>query len=328
MSRSGLYAQLGMAAESTVGTYATPTRFLEFLSESIELTVERVEFFGIRAGLRTQRADRFVSGKRMVGGELNFGAVMDRGFGLPLAYAFGGGTVATSTPSGGTNTRDHVITQTLNYGRALTVQIGRPDTAGTVNPMSYLGMKCTEATLATEVDGLCTLNMTMVGHDEAQGQSLASASYPSTQSLLSWVGGTFSLAGSSLDVRDFTFTVNHGLDTERFLQRSGGTLMKEPIEAAQAEVSGSFTVEFESLTQYNRYVNGTTATLAGTWQGSTIEGSFVYQLAVGMPAVRFDGETPKVGGPEILSLNVPFRALVSGTLSPYTITYRTTDTAF
>jgi hypothetical protein len=91
-------------------------------------------------------------------------------------------------------------------------------------------------------------------------------------------------------------------------------------------VTGSFTVEFESLTQYNRYVNGTEASLAGTWQGSSIEGAFVYEVAVTMPAVRFDGITPNVGGPDILEMEVPYKALVSsGTLSPYVVRYRTTD---
>lgn len=327
MSRSGLWSQIGMVAESTVGTYAVPTRFLEFVSESIQMTVERVESTALRSSNRTLRSGRWVTGKRSISGEVVF-EVADRGFALPLAYAFGGGTWSVATPSGGTNSRDFTIQQTLNYGRALTMQIGRPDTAGTVQPFSYLGVKCTEATLSSDVDGLLQLSMSVAAHDEATGQSLASASYPTTQTLLSWVGGTFSLAGSALDVKSMSVTVNHGLNTDRYFQRgTGGTLMKEPIEAAMAEVSGSFVVEFESLTQYNRYVNGTEASLAGTWQGSNIEGALNYELAFTIPTTRFDGETPNVGGPDILELTVPFKGLVSsGTLSPYTVRYRTTDT--
>jgi hypothetical protein len=327
MSRSGLWSQIGMVAESTVGTYATPTRFLEFVSESISMTVERVESQALRSGNRTLRSSRWVTGKRSISGDVVF-EVADRGFGLPLSYAFGGGTFSIATPSGGTNSRDQTFIQTLNYGRALTLQVGRPDTAGTVQPFSYLGAKVTEASLSSDVDGLLQLSMSVTAHDEATGQTLASASYPTTQTLLSWVGGTFSLAGAALDVKSLNFTVNHGLFTDRYFQRgTGGTLMKEPIEAAMAEVTGSFTVEFESITQYNRYVNGTEASLAGTWQGSVIEGSLSYELAVTMPAVRFDGITPNVGGPDILEMEVPYKALVSsGTLSPYTVRYRTTDT--
>ena len=326
MSRSGLWSQIGFGVESTVGTSATPTRFLEFVSESLKLTIERIESKAIRAQTRTLRSDRWTAGKRSVSGDLVF-EVADRGFGIPLAYAFGGGTWSIATPSGGTNTRDITITQTLNFGRALTVQVGRPDTAGTTNPFTYLGCKVTEASISSGTDGFLELNMSFVGHDEQTGVALAAVSYPATQSLLSWVGGTFQFAGAALDVKDFTFNVNHGLATERyFLRSTSGTLMKEPIEAAMAEVGGQFTVEFESLTQYNRFVNGTTGGLAGTWQGSTIEGSFTYQLVVNCPAVRFDGETPNVGGPDILELSAPYKALVSGTLSPYTVTYRTTDT--
>lgn len=326
MSRSGLWSQIGMVAETTVGTYAVPTRFLEFVSESVQLTVERVESKAIRSSTRTLRADRWVTGKRSVSGQVAF-EVADRGFGLPLAYAFGGGTWSMATPAGGTLTRDITIVQTLNFGRALTLQIGRPDTAGTVNPFSYLGVKVTDASLSSDVDGLLTLSTTLTSIDEQTGVALAAVSYPATQGLLSWVGGTFSLSGASLDVKSFTFNVSHGLDTNRYLHRSsGGTLRKEAIEASMAEVSGSFTVEFESLTQYNRYVNGTTGTLAGTWQGGTTEAGTLYQLSVGIPVARYDGQTPNVGGPDILEMQVPFVGLASGTLSPYNLVYRTTDT--
>jgi hypothetical protein len=326
MSRSGLYSQFGMVAESTVGTYATPTRFLEFNTEGLQLTIDRIESQALRSGQRFQRAGRWIPGKHQIAGPVTF-EVQDRGFGLLLAHCFGGGTWSMSTPSGGTNTRDITITAGTAYGRALTVQIGKPDVAGTVNPYSYLGCKVTEASLSSEVDGHLMLEPSFVGMAEVTTQSLATASYPATQLPLSWVGGTFSIAGAALDVKSFSVNHNQGLFTDRYFQRStGGSLMKEPIEAAIAEVTGSFTTEFESLTQYNRYVNGTEASLAGTWQGTTIEGSFVYQLSIGMSAVRYDGETPTVGGPDILQLTMPFKALASGTLSPYTMVYRTTDT--
>ena len=326
MSRSGLWSQLGFGVETTVGTAVTPTRFLEFESESVDLTVDRIESKAVRSSQRTQRADRWVLGKRSVAGAVSM-EVSDRGFGLPLAYAFGGGTATITTPSGGTATRDMAIVQALNYGRALTMQIGRPDIAGTINPFTYIGAKVTEASLSSDVDGLLQLSMTFTAMDEQTGVALAAVSYPATQGLLSWVGGTFSLAGSALDVKAFSFQVNHGLNVNRFLTRSSaGTIVKEPIEGAMAEVSGSFTVEFESLTQYNRYVNGTLGTLAGTWQGGTTEAGTNYQLTLNIPAARFDGNTPNVGGPDILELTVPFRGLASGTLSPYTLTYRTSDT--
>lgn len=327
MSRSGIWAQIGYGVESTVGTYATPTRFLEMVSESMQLQVDRVESRAIRSATRTLRSNRWVTGRRSISGSVVH-EVADRGFGLPLAAAFGGGTWAIATPSGGTATRDVTITQGTNYGRGMTVQVGRPDTSGTVNAFSYLGCKVNSAELSSSVDGILSLSMSMVGIDETTGQSLASVSYPSTQSLLSWVGGTFNFGGAALDVKDFSLSVSHGLTDRFFMRGSGpGTLTKEHIEAAMAEVSGSFTVEFDSLTQYNRYVNGTTGSLAGTWQGGTTESGTYYSLIVALPVVRFDGETPNVGGPDILTLNVPFKGLVSGTLSPYTITYRTTDTA-
>ena len=49
---SGLGGQLGLAAESTYGTFVAPTRWFEFNSESLHLERERIESAGIRAGRR------------------------------------------------------------------------------------------------------------------------------------------------------------------------------------------------------------------------------------------------------------------------------------
>jgi hypothetical protein len=136
--RSGLAAQLGLAESSTFGTYQTPTRFLEFNEESLEYQIERVESPGLRAGNRVLRTDRYAPGQKRVEGSITLEPAT-KGFGLVLKHALGATSI--TTPSGATNARLHAHTLGDIYGTSLTVQVGRPDVSGTVQPFTYLGCR-------------------------------------------------------------------------------------------------------------------------------------------------------------------------------------------
>lgn len=321
--RSGVAAQLGFAEETTWGTFSTPTRFLEVNSFAIQNQVERIESSAIRASNRVLRQDRWAANPKGVSGTLEL-EVMTKGFGLLLKHMLG--TVAITTPSGATNTRLHTHTIGDTYGLGLTIQGGVPDVSGTVQPFSWLGCKIAEWTLSNEVDGLLMLGLNIDGATETTAQALASASYASSVELLTFAGGTVTLAGSQFDVRSISLTGNQGLKTDRYFLR-GSTTKKEPIPIALVDLTGQLEAEFDGLTAYNRFVNGTVASLSATWVGSTIEGAFKYSLTVTLPAVRFDGSTPEVASPDVVMLPLPFKALFDGSQEPVTIAYQTTDTS-
>lgn len=321
--KSGLASQWGMAAESTWGTYQAPTRFLEMTEDGLGLEIERIESQALRSGRRFQRSDRWVAGARTAGGPTGH-EVADRGFGLPLKHMLG--AVAITTPGGGTLTRDHTITPGDMDPLSATVQIGRPDTGGVVRPFSYLGAKVASWQLTNQVNGLLGLQLTWDAQDETTAQALAAASYPATQGLLSYVGGVITIAGSAFDVREITIQGSNGLDVGRHQIRQS-TVKKEQVPADFADVSGSITADFDSLTAYNRFTNGTVATVTALWEGATIEGALKYGLLVTLQAVRFDGETPKVSGAEILTQPLAFKAMDDGTNPVIAIRYRTTDVA-
>lgn len=57
----------------------------------------------------------------------------------------------------------------------------------------------------------------------------------------------------------------------------------------------------------------------------TIGGSQKAGLDILIPKVMFDGDTPTVGGPELVSQSLKGFGLTDGTASPITVTYRSTD---
>ena len=321
--RSGLAAQLGAVAEDTWGVYKAPTSFIEFTEESLALAIERIESPGLRANNRVLRTDRWAAGQKRVEGTVSFEAP-SKGLGLWLKHALG--SVSITTPSGATNSRLHTHTLGDPYGLGLTVQVGRPMSNGTVTPFSYTGCKIDQITLSNSVDEFLVVECEIVGEDEITSESLASASDPTGVQLFNWTQGVISIGGSSVGVvTDFSVTVANNHKSDRYFL--GAAIMSEPIIAGMTEITGSMTVEFDSMTNYNRFVNGTIAAVTAKWTAATaIESTFFPYVEVSLPDVRFDGTTPAVAGPDVVTIELPFKALYDGTDQPVTITTQTADT--
>ena len=294
MTASGIDAQLGFGEESTYGTRVTPTRFYEFLDESVKLTVERVESKGLRAGRRVQH--NWAAGIKKVDGSINM-EVAPQGSGLLLKHIFGGITTTGAGPY------THTASPGTLDGLSLTAQIGRPMIDGTVQPFDYTGLKITAGEFAASVGEFLTLQLDVYGQAEATDQTLATAAYPSGWMPFVFTEGSITIAGSEYCVTEFSLGFDNGLAVDRhFMCASAGGAPKEPVESEMREYTGSFSGDFDSLTNYNRFVNGTEAALVLTFT------SGANSLTITMN-VRFDGETPNVSGPEVLSQSLSYKAV-------------------
>jgi hypothetical protein len=320
---SGLDAQIGFAKESTYGTRVVPTRFLEFVEEGMELDAERIESKAVRAGGLVERSDRWVANRKGASGDVEF-EVANKGFGMLFENLFG--AVSIVTPGGGTTARDHDYTLADTVGKSLTMQIGRPDGGGTVNPYDYLGCKIVEGEFSNDVDGLLMFKASFDAQDELDNQSLAAKSYASNVELLSFVGGSVSIGGAAYTAAQKTSVkIARPYKLDRHFIR-GSSLKKEPVLNGLAQITGSLDGEFLSKTAYDRFRNGTLAAVELLWEGSIIEAALKFHVKITLPAVRFDGKTPNVKGHDVLEQELPFKALDAGA-GAITLQYRTTDTA-
>jgi hypothetical protein len=93
------------------------------------------------------------------------------------------------------------------------------------------------------------------------------------------------------------------------------------------EITAELTSEFASLTEYNRVINATSAALVAKWEGSVISGGTKRKIEVNLPACRFDGTTPNVGGPGIVEQQLTAKALNDGSNPPIEITVVNSDSA-
>jgi hypothetical protein len=323
-------ATTGLTFATTVpgtgyGDPVTVTRFLEFTDESLALTLDHIASTAIRTGNRLLRSDRRAANRKGAAGDVNW-EVANTGFGLLFKHMWGSSVV--STPSNGVLTRDHTYTLADPTGKSLSVQVGRTSLDGTCNAFTYKGSKINGWELSNAVDGELMLKTTFDSMDEDTTVSLASASYPASQSIFNYTQGQITVQGGNADVTNITLTYDPGIKTDRYFLRTN-TLKKEPVPNAMVAFTGTIDVEFASMGMYSLFQNATSVALTATWVGAQIEAvtpNYFYQVALTCPLVQLDGITPNVAGPDILTQSIPITVLWDGTTAP-SMVYRTTDTA-
>lgn len=317
---TGLGAQSGMVDEVTYGTGVTVTRFFEFVSESLKMTIERMESQGLRASSRLLRSDRWASGRKSVEGDIEH-ELANKGFGIKLKHCLGG--VSTSQPASVSDPTvfDHIFTPG-DLPTSFTEQIGRPDRSGTVQPFTYEGCRVASWSLGAAIGEFGKLKLSIIGEDEKTGTALAVASYPAGQTLMTFVNGSLTVGGSASPVRSFSIGGNNGLAGDDYAL--GSALRRSPLEAALREYTGEVDADFVGLGDYNRFINGTEAALEFLFEGATISNAFKFQTKI-TANVRFDGDTPNVGGPAEIRLPLKFKCVGNTSASALTVLYRTTD---
>lgn len=285
MPASGLHGQLGLKAESTYGTAVTVDRFYELLGESVAAEFGRVESEGIRSGQLHMRTDDWTTGLTRVAGGIDLELTTKN---MALLFRHALGTVNTS----GSGPYTHVITPGSKQGLGLTIQVGRPGSAGTVHPFTWDGCKIQGFELSFELDQTVRLSLDIVGQNQTTGTALATASYTSSNALLAYTHGAITVAGSAIKVKSGSVSYSSPLNTDRVFL--GDDEISEPLENGRREAAFSLECEFEDLTAYNRIVNGTEAALSLAFTRSTDSVTVAGN-------VRFDEGTPQLENMDLLS---------------------------
>ena len=257
------------------------------------------------------RSDRFVSGQKAIEGSFS----MDMTAGnTAILFKHALGAVATA------GSYVHTCTMADPYGLGLTLEVGRPGNDGTVRAFTYAGCKINTLDLSVSVGELLSAEFGVIGTTAETIGSVTAASYGTGLELLHFAGAAITVAGTAYPCKDFSLSVNNGLTGDRYVL--GSQIAQQPIASSLAEVTGSLTAEFVDATAYNRVVNATTAAIVATFTDSASK-----SITVTVPVARFDGDTPTVGGPDILDQTLNFKGLFNGTDSPVTIAVANGDSA-
>lgn len=319
--KTGLAAQFGVKAQADYDTPATVDRFYEFESEAIDTDVGIIRMSQLGAGrfLRSDRRKAYIRGAR---GAATF-ALMNKGFGLLLEHCIGQNTI-----TGGGAAKTHTIIPEANalQGKALTVQVGRPDVSGTVRPFTFQGCKIIDWELKCAVDEALKLSATFDAKTVVTDTALASASYPTGLEPFVFTEGALTIDGSATFVKSFSLKGSNGLATER---RGLSGSKREPLAGEIASITGSLECEFESLSNYAAWIAGTVvADLVLTFTSATLIPTTAtpFSLTVTLPAIAYNGKNPTVGGPDVVMQPMEFEALNNGSDPVISLVIVTSDT--
>ncbi|MGW8703237.1 phage tail tube protein [Streptomyces eurythermus] len=321
---SGLGAQIGIAAESSYGTFVAPAKFIEFTKESLALKKTTATSAGIAANRLLALASRRVVTRREAAGSLDL-EVTNKGMGLLLQALMG----TTVTPVQQVATSAYLQTHTLASiaGKSLTIQKGVPLTTGTVTDKTFLGAKITSGEFACEQGGMLTSTFEFDAKDCDETQTLAAASYsnmaPFHFGQMALKTGSYGSEAALDGIRKVSVKIERPQDVERFYANQSA-LKKEPVENDQVKISGSLETDYVATTLDDLHTSDGTTSLVWEFVGPLIAGTYFETFRIKLPAIKLDEGPPTVDGFGVVKPTFNFTGLYDGTNLPV-IEYMSTD---
>lgn len=334
---SGLGGQFGWGVESTAGTPVTVTKFAEVETEDFKFEITSQQGEGLRAGGTAPLASRRVQTTKTVSGSVEM-PFYNRGLGTLLKAAMGSSATSTLV-LGSAYQQVHQPGDQQSAGSSLTVQVGRPNVAGTVTPFTYNGCKITGFEISGTVDDLLKLKVDFDGWNEATATALATASFPAVypmhgaQMAVS-LGGTVSTATSTMSVaggaalsgvKGFTISASNPLKTDRFYANSSG-VKAEQILNGWREYAIELDMDYiDRTTLYDSYVSGAAQVLKITFEGSIISGSDKDTVEIILPAIKWDEASLNLDGADVVPQKIKGRILDDGSNGFFQLRYKNAD---
>lgn len=342
---SGLSAQLGFAAETTVGTAVTVTKFFEFLDEGIQFTPTWLRGQGLKAGQAYSRVSRVAQSRLMVAGDVNMEHADRGGMGLLWKHCLGSAATAVQISTSTAYQQIHIPGSSGKVGLGLTCQVGRPQTDGTVRPHTYSGVKVVGWEFSCSDNEIAKLKLTLDGWNEATATALASASYTAGAGVFSFedastftLGGTASTGGSpsmitittgtavSTLVKGVTITGSTPLATERFGLGNAG-VKREQIDNGFPTVQIKLDAEYTQRTElYDLLKANTTTAFQLDFSQSDAGSTNPFRLSFIAPACKVLEGAPTVNGPDLVQSSYTLEAFDDGTNAPFQVRIVSTDT--
>src|SRR5262245_21640805 len=202
---SGMDAQLGFKAETTVGTEVVVDKFVEFVDEDLTFEPTWLDSAGLRTGQRYKRETRVVQSRKTITGGFSL-EFADKTMGTLIKHAVG--STVSSPTNIATTAYKQVHVPSTKQGLGLTIQVGRPEvTSGTVRPHTYRGCKIPTWEFTSSDGEICKMRFDVDGWNEATATALATASFAASTSVFNFseatnfkIGGTPSTAAGETTI--------------------------------------------------------------------------------------------------------------------------------
>jgi len=327
---SGIGSSIGCGKETVYGSFVTPTRWLEYESETLKLMPNRIQGNGLAQGVFVPRGSQRVTTTQQGGGDLK-SRFFYKGMGLYLG-ALMGNTSLAPVQQGATAAylQTHVLADPS--GDMLTIQKGVPDLGGTIRKYNFVGSKVEKATFECGVDQplMVTFNIDSKNVDETNAYT--SPTYLTSNPYFhfgqfSYLAGAVGAEAAVTGVQKVSLVIDRPMYDKGFYADGTG-LKAEPTLNGYTKITGSIETDFIDKTKFaDLFVSGAAVpSIIFRWQGPIIASTFHNQLDIQLTDMFFDTDTPQVGGPDVVKPKINFTALYDDSNQPLTISYTSTDT--
>lgn len=333
----GLGGAVGLAKETTYGTFVAPARWIEVHDAKMqERRQDPQQGTGLASGRSVDLGTRRVSPWFDGGGTVDM-EVLNSGMALLLANIMGSSTTLAQI---GTTTAysaafSYGVPDNQNY---FSMQVLAPDTGGTIKQQNYEGCKIIKATFTIERGGLLMLSIDVDAQNWQDTSAAGTPSYTENTTSFSAIGmnfsaGTFGSEAALDGVRKFELTIERTLDVKRIYL--GDSQKAEPITIGVTKISGSMDID---LLPTNKAViwdlfnsQAAVPSIVADFIGGAIGSSgHNNELKLNVTNAFIDSAgTPELDGPDLVKATIPFTGLIdSANDSPLTATLTTGDTGF
>lgn len=336
---------VGLATETTYGTYTAPSRFLE-ADATLKETVETAQGTGMRPGLRVARANRRAIVKRSSEGEITLDAPT-RGLGYLLAAFFGVSTINETAADSGVFQQVHTLKRS-DWGPSYTVQQGIPRLgSATTDAYTYLGAQCSTFSLEAAADSIVALTTGWVARELTMDEPYAAPSYPAEFDLFTFVEGGIYVGGDAFvaptatapasagaalaSVRSASVELDNGLDENGWNLGNGGRRSRPAAFTGGKDdgVAGSFEVEYTGREFTDAYRDQAELSMILTFEGpAEIATGVKPLLQIAVPTIYLDGDLPTGNAGDVITVSHDWTGLQGSDPEPVYAVYRSLDTAF
>ena len=323
----GLDGQIGIAQEGAgaFGTFVPPTRFIQFIGGET-LKAARTNFVSESIGGLIARTSSVRSYQSGAAGDIPL-EVMTKGMGLWLKQLMGYGVSAQVGVTPEYTQTFHPDLVSGGNGLSASLQVGRPTTDGVVRAFSYAGAKVVSFEFTANLDEALKLTTTWDAVSEDTSKTLGVATLATGAQPFIFIDAALTIDGTAQCVKGLSIKGDRALDTDR---RCLGPVQtkKEQLANGKFAITGQLDMEFDSMTQYNKFMAGTPANLVANFSFGQIPGTAnPYSCVFTLPSIIYSGDTPNLADEGVLQLSLPFDAYYNGTLPALEIVIHTDDTA-
>lgn len=298
--RTGVASSFGLKLETTVGTAVTVDTWHPLLSEGVQRNEAFTESKAIRLNRRVLLSEEQNSGNITIAGPV---ALELNSVGLRPILALMGFAETGSGP--------YIYRPGDMYGKAATVQFGKPSTSGTVVPWTLAGTKVKSWAIGCAAGEIATLGLDVQTClvDVDKTTALTAPSIPALLRPLKFAGASVTVEGSGVTAYDMKLKGDLKLDRKPVL---GSQFLPELRATDRYMFTGSILTDFENVDFYDYYIDHDEVAIVMAFTGPNgAELEFTINA-------RIDPFTPNIAGREALQTEVPFTCIVpAGSANDY-----------